>query len=394
VTVVCGGGTSGPNFGTAAVIDMSTGVLALRLAALGMGWAVPLIALVSLAPLTLSTFCGTDPPAMPTFTSAETNALLQLNLGSADFVSGLGKAKDLFLNIVWNDFCQCTSGALIPPVWPTTPPAGTPITQIPQLGLGSPCQVLGPQGPFTGSSVGTFVYLTSLAFDKPKPLVHRVTMTLDAVALATWGWSNPVVVYEAAFVYQTPIPMPQIAVGTWQAVLQAPIVSDHLETRATTANVSAVGTMTQELETFCDLTLGASGQPQCCPPDPGTAGVLSAILNLVTLIQRQSVPFGYVTGAVHVGLSGAGVIEISGLLGIHVAITTLPTSYGVLGTSPAAYFDAGFLTFGVDDGYGSSYRLNRNPLALFPPRCSAFTDLAYDLPPGTVVTVTELLREP
>jgi len=115
---------------------------------------------------------------------------------------------------------------------------------------------------------------------------------------------------------------------------------------------------------------------------------------MVTLIQRQAVPFAYVASTAHSGLSGAGSLSISGLLGIKVAVTTLPAQLGSQGTSPAEYFDMGWLTFGTLDGYPQSYRLERSAQILLPNLCSAFTSLDYDLHPGVVVTITELLREP
>jgi len=114
---------------------------------------------------------------------------------------------------------------------------------------------------------------------------------------------------------------------------------------------------------------------------------------MVTLIQRQSVPFAYVPGAVHTAISGAGAIAVSGLIGALIDVTTLPASYGSRGTSPAEHFDLGFLAWGTTDGYPSSVRLEHDPQLSLPARCSAFTELAYDLSPGVVVTITELHRE-
>jgi hypothetical protein len=115
---------------------------------------------------------------------------------------------------------------------------------------------------------------------------------------------------------------------------------------------------------------------------------------MITLVQRQAVPFAYVPGTVHAGLSGAGELDIFGLIGIKATITTLPDALGRAGTQPTELFDAGFLTFGTTDGFPTSFRLNRTDLLALPPRCSAYTKLDYDLAPGVVVTITELLREP
>lgn len=114
----------------------------------------------------------------------------------------------------------------------------------------------------------------------------------------------------------------------------------------------------------------------------------------MTLIQRQNAPFGYIAAAVHATLSGAGSFAIQGLLGVKVDITTLPSSYGLSGTSPTEHFELGWITFGTADGYPQSIRVDHDPTVALPPRCGLFTELAYDLAPGVVATITELLREP
>lgn len=145
-----------------------------------------------------------------------------------------------------------------------------------------------------------------------------------------------------------------------------------------------------------DYSQQAPIQPSqpCCPPDPEIVGLLSVILENVRLMQRQLAPFAYVSGTAHAGLSGAGVFDIQGLIGIKVNVTTLPSSLGLAGSSPTEHFDLGYLTFGTDDGYPHSIRLERSQQLELPARCSAFTHLAYDLHPGVVVTITELVREP
>jgi hypothetical protein len=117
-------------------------------------------------------------------------------------------------------------------------------------------------------------------------------------------------------------------------------------------------------------------------------------LTLTTLVQRQLAPFAYVPGPVHAGLTGAGAISVAGVVGVKIDITTLPGTLGVEGTSPPKHFDCGFVTFGTIDGFQQAFRVERNPQVLFPDRASVFTDLDYDLAPGVVVTITELVREP
>jgi len=150
--------------------------------------------------------------------------------------------------------------------------------------------------------------------------------------------------------------------------------------------------ITGSLDFYCNSQPGGLQSP-CCPPDPALERRLDVILSYVQLLQRQLAPFAYVAGAVHAGLTGQGTLSISGLIGAKVVTTVRPGSLGEAGTTPTEYFDVGFITFGTPDGYPHSYRLEHDPYIVFPSRCSAFTELAYDLHPGVTVTITELVRE-
>ena len=153
-------------------------------------------------------------------------------------------------------------------------------------------------------------------------------------------------------------------------------------------------TVNFSVEFLCGTTTGDTPAAPCCPPDPAIAAMIQQIWEQVNLIQRQAVPFAYIPGTVHAGLSGNGTIGISGLLGAKVDVTTLPASYGRAASLPVEYFGLGFITFGTADGYPSSYKLEHDPQLMLPARCSAYTDLSYDLAPGVVATITELVREP
>jgi hypothetical protein len=122
-------------------------------------------------------------------------------------------------------------------------------------------------------------------------------------------------------------------------------------------------------------------------------GALQQILGIVTLLQRQIAPFAYIASTVHAGLTGSGSFAIQGLLGVKLALTSIPAGIGNIAGTPQEFFDVGFVTFGSPDGYDHSVRIEHNPQITLPPRCSAFTTFGYSLPPGVVVDVTELIRE-
>src|SRR6185295_8485324 len=100
MTTLCGGGTSSPKFDTQAITTMSLGAIFQLLSKYEAPWLIPASAMLSLVPLEMATFCGTDPPAISNLTTAEATALLQLDFGT-DFYNALGKFKNIVLQMMW-----------------------------------------------------------------------------------------------------------------------------------------------------------------------------------------------------------------------------------------------------------------------------------------------------
>jgi hypothetical protein len=152
-------------------------------------------------------------------------------------------------------------------------------------------------------------------------------------------------------------------------------------------------------QAFMEVTAYCGGQPgqlvaPCCPPDPRLTQLIMSLIGQVQLIQRQAVPFAYVYGTNHTGLSGNGELTVTGLIGASVDVTTLPSSYGQVDGTPVELFDLGFITFGTTDGWQKSIRIDHDGSLMLPPAAGAFTRLGYTLSPGVVVAIRELVREP
>jgi hypothetical protein len=139
---------------------------------------------------------------------------------------------------------------------------------------------------------------------------------------------------------------------------------------------------------------GPGGSAACCPPDPTIVAMLTALQQAVTLIQRQAAPFAYVYGTNHTALTGNGSFAVSSLIGVSVDITTIPAWKGSVSGSPVEYFELGFVTLGTADGYETSRRLDHDGTLMIPPQAGVFTTVGYTLPPGVVVSIRELVREP
>lgn len=394
MTALCGGGTSAPTVGASAVTLLASGFIAVALDRFGAGWLKWVIPFLSFPELTLSTFCAGDPPAIPTFTSAESKALLNLQLG-ADFDSGLAKFGDLVEHLAWYDLCHCTSGSLTALPAAAAPPAGTPIytPAAPQAAAACSSGSLVFSQDNTVSSTNNNLSPTFLPWPAGATSLRAHLVTAPASGAATF--SLQLLAFSAN---QAPLSYPPVSIpaGAQDVTFyyQLPFGCTGVNERTSLVSGTGLTSFNYHFDVFCNGAPPSGTIVPCCPPDPATEIQLESILRMVTLIQRQSVPFAYVPSTVHTGLSGAGTLAISGLLGAKIAMTTLPGPLGRAGSFPLEIFDAGFITFGTPDGYPSSYRLEHDPQLILPPRCSAFTQLAYDLHPGVVVTITELLREP
>lgn len=394
---ICPSGLTQAKSGIAAFVNYGSsaaGLLSLvpRLAALA-----PAAYVLSGVSIATSVLCGSEPPAMPTFTQAEINDLINNNFFDTNYATALGKLKDMISNLAWYQLCECQSGGAVslptPPVQPT-PPLTNP-TNIPNTT--AVCS-----GPFTTTNTfaGFPSVLTSANFvSNPLPAgaqqVHlKVTMTnngggtISTVTGHVKKYLSNNVDFILVDTFTVPTP------GVYEAYYPADPVYPIFHYDLTPATTPSPGDTFSVLgETFCTAGI-APGPQNCCPPDPLLVAKLDNIQALVTLLQRQLAPFAYVPGTVHAGLSGTGVLSVQGLLGAKIVITTDPTTLGVEGTSPPILFDRGFITWGTADGYLQSERLERSSQLSLPARASAFTDLAYDLHPGVVVTITELIREP
>lgn len=113
----------------------------------------------------------------------------------------------------------------------------------------------------------------------------------------------------------------------------------------------------------------------------------------VQLIQRQKVPFAYVPGTVHSGLTGAGEFAVSGILGLSVTATTVPLRFVPSPGDPTTYYRLGWVNTGTVDGWQVARELRHNPELIFDLDGSV-TRIGYDLADDVVATIAELVREP
>jgi hypothetical protein len=394
MTDLCpGGGTSQVKSGLSEFVVITSGALALALQRYGAARLQFLIPLLGLPPLELGPFCGTDPPDQPTFTEDEIFALLQLKL-DADYFSGLAKARDLVLRMLWYDMCECTTPSADPYVEPTLP-TNTPLPVGPAAPIIPPCLE-----PVTESH--DIVPGGSVVINLPTVIGQNASL-VTVQSSNTGGDSISSATRTVAWISATGV---STVLASWNAVANAAIPLkevflppgvEHVRIALEEAGHTGISHHFEDVITvWCDgATPGGTSQLPCCPPDESTQSYLDLILNMVTLIQRQAVPFSYVYGTNHEDLSGDGEIAVQGILGVSINITTLPGYVGSADGTPVHLFDAGFITLGTADGWALSRRLDADgSLILAPPGAGAITRVGYTLPAGLVCDIRELVREP
>lgn len=400
-----GAGVGTPKAGLSATQYVGPGAIGGALAGLS-GWDGAAVgASIGLLTYELSTFCPDGPPAMPTFDAADiTNILYFPYLPTS--AASLQKLRDFVSNLFWPLMCDCSSGTSTlgsPSAFPSGG-AQAIVVGVPNVGCEGLTNSNGTGGPYVApAGLGTFSAgstanpLAYIQWPVSTPTSFRITLQNQIVSGAG---ATLVFAYEQRLSYSTThsggVPTVSVAPGATQVrTITADPTKAIFELWVDSTTGTGGSTLTgTTIEAFCGGASPSGTQQPCCPPDAATQAQLDQILAMVTLIQRQAAPFGYVYGDNHTALSGHGSLSVSGLIGCSVDVTTLPASYGRAEGSPERLFDLGFVTLGTADGYERSRRIDADGTLFLPPQSGAFTAIGYTLSPGVVVSIRELVREP
>jgi len=399
MTALCGGGTSSnrPEFGDA--IYMGPAAIAALLNNIPVLWAVPLAAFIGHVTYNLVQFCSTDPPAVPTFSAQDAVDMFNVFDPVAN-IPAAAKFQDLIGAYLWHQVCQCDTTATPLPPTPPAAPTGMPAINPPQLpsGVAAPCLVqsrsatIGPAG-------------ANDLFESVQPLPAGTTfITLDG------DWSPS----EA----DTPHPNFNIQIQFFNAsgggtspgnisILETTLVPKitHAEVAtptgatqfrwATNSSGTPRATLFQAtVRAYCGGTSSHPGTSTPCTADPALQSQLDAILQLVTVIQRQLAPFAYVASTAHSALTGHGHFAIQGLIGVLIEITSSGSAVGTTDGDPDTVWQVGWINWGNADGSSERIFISTTPQTVFVPVAGQYTRLGYTLLPGVTATITELVREP
>lgn len=353
-------------------------------------WLAPFLILLSPFSVDTTAFCDEEPPPFPTWTAADLLGLL----------SGQSQTKllDSVKNVAWYEFCEC-SGAATPAAPFQAPPADVPVVQPNTVGscdiyhkstdvnsgyffgfvAGSPSVVVGGRPLPVGATDATLsIQVVS------NPADDIIQLTLEVV----YGDAANAVTGSRTFSID-----PRNAPKQGSAAVVIPANSTQWVARFTTSSSqSGVIVLVADVITHCGAAPSRLEAP-CCPPDPTLVAAVSELRELVTLIQRQGVPFAYVPGLTYAGLSGSGNVTFSDpILRAQLELTTLPGHYGMAEGEPDRLFDIGWLAIGTADGYGPTKRITHTPFLL--PVTGDATKIGYHLAAGVVATLRTFSREP
>jgi hypothetical protein len=366
----------------------------------------------------VATFCAADPPAIPSTPTAAQIAAFILGQPFSDYLLVDSWIRAAIQTYIWYKICGCTVVATpAPPTAPSAPanlPAINPPTVVTPAPGGACFSVTSTvmslhAAGVSGTGITPPPFPPYVAGTGPFLIAPANVSYVDAVVTVTAAGATHDT-YGGTIQFASSVNGPLLgtvglltsgfAAGTTRYNIQPSHTSAftgsfwNLEPMFDETN-ARVGTdlIQVTIEMYCGNNRPGAPAAACCPPDPQLMGLIHQLIDGVTLIQRQAVPFGYIPGTVHSGLTGSGVLSVSDLIGAKVDCTTIPASLGIAGTSPAEHFNLGYITWGTADGYPQSVRIEHQPLLSLPSRAGAFTDLAYDLHPGVVATITELKRE-
>lgn len=408
MTVLCGGGTSGAKSISPGVVFLggeTLSALLVEVFALSDPWAA-LIAFAAAQSIDLSTFCSTDPPAMPTFLASDIPDIITAN----PFLPGTGSQKlnDLVFIAAWYAFCECKGAATpAPPPAPVYPTGGDQVNPPGFISTRTDSACWDKSATFQNN--GGFLTHAPPSLYPPVPVGGQTDVndkrSIDATRIVGYFSNNG----DSAFT-NGPIEFH----STYFTAAGATILTDITTVNANQLNVQYVSTppptwaihqfvtytpdgqnistCTIREQLWCPGTSPISPNAPCCPPDPQLFGMLRTVLNALKAIYEEMPRDTLLLkdGTQHLALSGAGSIMLSAaVVGIRVDVVpqvpTWPNNPGV----PAYYLSMGFITsfeLGTPlKGWRLVYQSQTFPVQKYADQ------IGYTLPAGIQINITELL---
>lgn len=399
MTVRCGGATSSGRDTYQRFVYMAPAQIGALLNNVPTPWAVVFAGAIGSLTYDLQTYCATDPPADPGMTAVDWISLLNpLELSAA--VLAKSKFRDWLGHYFWDTFCRCDDGTIPTPYTPPAAPSDLPVVNSPSVGptypTGTPCLTASATFHMTPTHFVDRTFSDAIAVPAG---ATSVTLTYVPSRHATIGseeWQINVNCLNSsgAFIGNsanwaehngfTPAGALTAALATGTAFIRFACTPTNVQV-ATDIDVSA------------SVLCGASATPTTplpCPADPFTQLQLDQLLQLVTLIQRQIVPFAYVSGTAHTGLTGQGSFGVQGLIGARIHVASFGANVGLDDGDPDVLWNAGWVNWGNADGVSPRQWITNADQLTLPSVSGQYTSFHYSLGPGVAIDITELAREP
>jgi hypothetical protein len=393
---------------------MSSAGLAALLNNVPTPWAVGFALLIAGVTYDLTSMCGVDPPALPVLTAADMTAVAFPFVDVGAYVTAVAKFYTFIKYWAWFQFCECSTIATPAPAAAPGAPANLP-QLYPSVGtpsFGLPCweklavrqtggttileknisAALLPPGATRASSNGGIAGL-EIAMPSPRPTHITYTVTVNGEDVTSN--IDITVQFSNAAGVQTGQSGATFAVNTTGTIeFDVPANSTFWEVGIDDSSGLHTLTCSIDFKAFCGGNTGTTVTAPCCPPDPILSGQLQQLLVLVTLLQRQLVPFAYISSTAHAGLTGAGSIVVQGLLGVRIDLTTVPGSVTQDASTPPFLFNVGWVSAMDANGFIEETRAHAAHQVWFPRVAADATLIGYSFTPGVIATITELQREP
>ena len=411
MTAACGGGPSAVKSGVGSSIIVDAALITEGLTLIS-PWLVPFAGLIDGFVYDALAQCSTDPPAMPTWSLADLQNIIGGVL-NPNFGTALQKLKATVMNYLWYQWCDCTG---VPPTVPfvaPTQPSGTTVQTFPSANgcyTGQWSGNLPNSGSGLGAgNIGSAMYPNSITTTPGGVSVFRFTSPPPTGYAYTATVTNPDPALDVSYTLTHSC---YDASGTFLGSVTRLIPIPHASTKTVTGTATFPANTAEVTAIFYNGTLGAGPNPatlqlvwSCagsvpgapsgpCSSDPATMMLLQQIWQMVQLIQRQAVPFAYVTKASHIGLTGNGQFAVQGLIGVRVMPSTIPPDTGLQIGDPDELWLDSYINWGNAAGWIRREPLTHAPYVSMPTVAGQYTLLGYSLRPGLVVDIAELAREP
>lgn len=403
-------GLAKPGSGSVAFLtNLAIGVV---LARYGYEWLATIVTALPAASFDTDSFCNNGQPALPTITESDLIALSNPVL-LADFAPAAQKVKDVALYYLWYELCYCQTGTT-----PEPSAAQTPVDVVAVGSASSGCATLAEAGTETWDVGGTLPqYLFagrwawgprasgSHTYDFPSLTIRKVhtfgsrtrggSGTHDSPMEIRFRWTD----ISIATVYRETHLVSDSA-DSWDFTDIAPPNAEYCEVAIKVSNINTADSVTYDGMAFCD-DLPTGGFSGCCPPDTSIAAAIAALQadlalakTQIDLIQRQGVPFGFVEGSTHGGLTGNGHVTVADLIGAKIVLQTIPDYIGYQVGDTYEVFTDSWINWG-NGGYSAPREWIRGYLQMsFPRNAGTYDSISYSLAPGLEIAIVELLREP